>query len=218
MGNLIVLGLALALPLVPPRARPAAAPPPVGTTDKAVPATPAPRQFRQPHRRPPGCPTSRPPIRTTPRLMQGGGGQGWAVAVSPDGKTLAADAGGTGNNEGALTLYDLPEGKERVTLTEPRPIRCVAFSRDGKHLATGDFSNFAQLRDPKTGAVRQVLRGHTGAINSLDFTPDSKRLVTASLDKTLKVWDVADGKNTHTLTDHTDWVLMVRVGRDGKTS
>src|SRR5205085_8519892 len=121
------------------------------------------------------------------------------------------------DNEGALTLYDLPSGKERVTLTEPKPIRCVAFSRDGKHLATGDFSQLAHLRDPKTGAVRLTLRGHTGAVNSLAFTADSKRLVTAGLDNTLKVWNVADGKNTHTLKEHTNWVLSVYVGQDGKT-
>jgi RNA polymerase sigma factor (sigma-70 family) len=153
-----------------------------------------------------------------PRVLQGtGGGQVWAVAISPNGKTLAAVAGGTGNNEGALTLYDLPSGKERVTLVEPKPIRCVAFSRDGKHLATGDFSNIAQLRDPKTGAVRHVLSGHKGTVNSLAFTPDSKTLLTASFDRTVMVWNVADGKSTQTIEAHTDAVLAVAVSRDGKT-
>src|SRR5206468_1778606 len=125
-----------------------------------------------------------------PRTFVGGGGQVWQAAMSPDGKTLAVVAGGTGDNEGALTLYDLPEGKERVTLSHVKPIRCVAFSKDGKHLATGDFANNAQLRDPKTGEVRLELKGHTATVNGVAFLPDSKSVVTASLDKTLKVWQV----------------------------
>src|SRR5262249_22200837 len=156
----------LALPLVPTRARPAAPPKPAAA-DKAAPASPAPA----PAANAPGSPAPALPDEPTsyqpnPVIMQGGsGGQGWVTPGSPHGKTLAVVAGGTGNNEGALTLYDLPSGKERVTLIEEKPIRCVAFSPDGKLLATGGFTNLAELRDPKTGAVKTVLRGHTGGVN-----------------------------------------------------
>src|SRR5262249_6897408 len=152
------------------------------------------------------------------RPLQGGsGGQVWAVAVSPDGKTLAAVAGGTGQNEGALTLYDLATGQELATQTQINPIRCVALSRDGNLLATGDFDNKAQLRDPRTGEVRRVLEGHGMSVNSVAFTPDSKTLVTGSLDKTIKLWDVSTGKAQQTLRGHTAWVLSVAVSPDGKT-
>jgi WD40 repeat protein/beta-lactamase regulating signal transducer with metallopeptidase domain len=216
LGKLVVLALALALPLVPCRARPAAPPSEDAAKTDQAPAAPSPAKNAAPAA--PELADEPSTYQNNPRVLQGGsGGAVWFTAVSPNGKTLAVVAGGVGENEGALTLYDLPSGKERVTLIEPKPIRCVAFSPDGKHLATGDFSMLAMLRDPKTGAVRQTLRGHTGAVNSVSFTADSKRLVTGSLDNSIKVWDVADGKNTHTLKDHTNWVLSVHVSRDGKT-
>src|SRR5262249_41083037 len=48
------------------------------------------------------------------------------------------------------------------------------------------------------------------------FTPDGKLLLTGSLDKTVKVWDVAGGKELRTLAAHDDWVLSVAVSRDGR--
>src|SRR5205814_8739050 len=141
----VVLALAGALPLVPTPGRTAA--PPSAEAQKKADATRADE---------PAVGSSDEPsqYQPNPRVFTGGGGQVWQAAVSPDGKTLAVVAGGTGDNEGALTLYDLPDGKERATLSHVKPIRSVAFSRDGKHLATGDFANNAQLRDPKTGEVR----------------------------------------------------------------
>jgi WD40 repeat protein/beta-lactamase regulating signal transducer with metallopeptidase domain len=212
-GKLLVAALLLALPLMPTQGRPTAAPP-AGDA-------------KQDSDAPPAAPVKAPAVAqkeepatydNNPRNMQGSGGQVWAATVSPDGKTLVVVAGGTGNNEGALTFWDLRTGKEIRTLTEEKPIRCVAFSRDGKMLATGGFDNIARLRDPATGAVRKVLSGHTGGINSLAFTPDNKTLITGSLDHSLRFWNVADGKCTKTIAEaHPDWILSIAISRDGKT-
>lgn len=209
LGKFVVLALAVGLPMMPSPGR-TAAPPTSKEAEKKDDKSKA-SAAQAPGGEEPGQ------YQPNPRVFVGGGGQVWQAAVSPDGKTLAVVAGGTGENEGALTLYDLPEGKERVTLGHVKPLRCVAFSRDGKHLATGDFNQTAQLRDPKTGEVRVELKGHTASVNALAFTPDSARLVTAGLDKTLKVWQVSDGKNVGTLQGHTDWVLHVSISPDGKT-
>jgi WD40 repeat protein/beta-lactamase regulating signal transducer with metallopeptidase domain len=220
LGKLMVFALVLALPLTPGRARPADEQE-EAVEDVAKPEAAAPAA--KPKATPVAAPVADEPeepgrYQNTSRVLQGvGGGQVWQAAISPDGKTLAVVAGGTGDNEGTLTLYDLPGGAERACLTEPKPIRCVAFSADGKWLATGDFAQKAQLRDPKTGEVKRVLEGHTASVNSVAFTPDSKTLLTGGLDKSVKLWDVATGKNTQTLTGHTDWVLSIAVSRDGKT-
>jgi len=215
-GKLLVLALAVALPLTPSRARPAAGPPAKKSDDKSA-AKPAKAQRKTAAEPAPEAMPDEPDrYANNSRPLMGSGGQVWQVAISPDGKTLAVVQGGT-TEEGALTLWNLESGKEKVTLSEPKPIRCVAFSPDGKHLATGDFDQNVKLRDPKTGAVRKALTGHTGGVNGVAFTPDSKTLISGGLDKTVRYWEVSSGKSTRTLSDHADWVLSVAVSADGKT-
>jgi WD40 repeat protein len=51
--------------------------------------------------------------------------------------------------------------------------------------------------------VRETLKGHTGLVNSVAWSPDGKRLATASGDQTAKVWDAARGQELETLKGHT---------------
>lgn len=62
-----------------------------------------------------------------------------------------------------------------------------------------------------------VLEGHENVISALEFTPDGRQLVSASWDKTLKVWNVAGGSLAGTLPGHRDWVMDVWLSPDGKT-
>ncbi len=224
-GKVLLLVLMVALPLTPGPGR-TAAPPQGKTPPETLKAPQVEGQAKgQPAPVPPVVEVPEipdEPVRyvAQPRIVQGtGGGAFWASALSPDGKTVAAVSGGlngSAESEGSLTLFDLPSGKERSCLVMPKPIRCVMYSHDGKTLATGDFDNHIQLRDPTTGAVRHVLEGHTSAINSLTFTSDDKTLYSASLDRTIRAWDLATNKSTRTFTGMRDWVLSVAVSRDGK--
>ena len=66
---------------------------------------------------------------------------------------------------------------------------------------------------------RSVLRGHTqfiGGVWSVVFAPDGKTLASASYDMTVKLWDVATGKELATLAGHTGPVYVVAVSDDGK--
>src|SRR5580700_12242315 len=61
----------------------------------------------------------------------------------------------------------------------------------------------------------RVLAGHTGAVNSVAFSPDGARLSTASEDKTARVWNAATGELLHTLSGHADAVFAAPFSPDG---
>jgi WD40 repeat protein len=66
-----------------------------------------------------------------------------------------------------------------------------------------------------TGLLR-ILEGHKGMVNAVAVTPDGQVAVSASDDRTLKVWDLASGRELRTLTGHSNWVTSVAVTPDGK--
>ena len=71
------------------------------------------------------------------------------------------------------------------------------------------------LHPPGTPLLR-TLEGHSDSVNGVAVTPDGKRAVSASWDKTLKVWDLETGRALRTLEGHSDSVSGVAVTPDGK--
>ena len=100
-------------------------------------------------------------------------------------------------------------------------VRELAFSRDGRTLATGSRDNRVILWD--MASHRQVgppLTGHTDQVSSVAFSRDSRTLATGSNDRTVILWDVADRSRPirlGRLAGHTKAVESVAFSRDGRT-
>jgi WD40 repeat protein len=127
------------------------------------------------------------------------------LAFSPDGRTLAA---GGQMAEASIYGWELASGRLRFTLKHSEDVACVAFSADGKFLASANNDNayrnstwrpeglglkiplpHVHIWDMIAGKELQVLKGHQGPISTLAFSPDGKLLATGSYDTTVLLWD-----------------------------
>jgi WD40 repeat protein len=75
----------------------------------------------------------------------------------------------------------------------------IAFSPDGKQLASALDDETVRLWDTATGAALQTLEGHKGWVYSIAFSPDGKQLASALGDGTVRLWDPTTGAQLQTL-------------------
>src|SRR5262249_62317367 len=93
----------------------------------------------------------------------------------------------------------------------------VAFSPDGKILATAAFDNTIKLWDAATLKEMRTLSGHTGPVYSVVFSPDGAQLASSSHDQTIRLWNVADGMMVKDMKGHGGIVDSIAFSPDGKT-
>jgi eukaryotic-like serine/threonine-protein kinase len=92
----------------------------------------------------------------------------------------------------------------------------VAFSSDGKILASGGADGTIDLYDFKTRKLLQTLRGHSDSIRGLSFSPKSSILASSSGDKTIKTWDFHTGQLLRTFPEFSGPIWTVAMAPNGK--
>jgi RNA polymerase sigma factor (sigma-70 family) len=133
-----------------------------------------------------------------------------ALAYSPDGKMIVSTGVGR-----ALVLWDAATGKElRVFPSNGQP-RGVAFSPDGKTIAT--TQRWGQLWDVATGKMLCELKNLQSAVFALAFAPDGKTLATGNSDGAVHLWDPTNGEEKRRLDCEQKGVESVAYSPDGAT-
>jgi WD40 repeat protein/serine/threonine protein kinase len=135
------------------------------------------------------------------------------VAFGPDGKRLASisSASKAAEGKGEAFVWDTFTGKRLVDLTSEE-WTSVAFSPDGRLLALSgiDYPRpgsdnfpvyFVRIMRFPGGDKPTVLEGHKDVIRQVAFSPDGKQVVTSSLDRTVKIWDVEGAKQIFTFQE-----------------
>ena len=115
-------------------------------------------------------------------------------------------------------MFDLEKKESLVTFPgHAQPVYTVAFTPDGKGIATGGEDNLIRIWNPDNDAksIRDI-GGFGGTVFKLKYSPDGKSLLAASGDKAVHVFD-DKGTLKRKLQGHNDWVYVVSVSPDGKT-
>jgi WD40 repeat protein len=151
------------------------------------------------------------------------GHEDWVIsaAFSPDGSRIV-----TASEDKTARVWDAVKGTTIAVLAgHGKRIRSAAFSPDGARIVTAAEDNTARVWDAASGKSILVLSGHEPAtgilasiensVNSAAFSPDGARIVTASDDKTARVWDAVTGKAVAVLSGHAARLSYAAFSPDG---
>ncbi|KAG6834924.1 hypothetical protein H0H93_006337 [Arthromyces matolae] len=153
----------------------------------------------------------------------------YTLNFSADGRILVS-----GSSDNTVRIWDTDTGSSKViSIDDPESLKkgvtSISISPNAQYVAVATLGTSVSIWDVDTTKFVQRFRGHEDSVYSLAFTPDGRGLISASLDKTLKYWDLTElggglrgtppqggSASARDFVGHKDYVLSGAVSHDGQ--
>jgi WD40 repeat protein len=139
----------------------------------------------------------------------------WSVSFSPDSRRVVAAGGKGPRSVGELVLWEIGQRSKRI-VREPATTRSVAWSPNGKFVATGDFAGVTKLIDPSSGETLFPFSPPAQRVNAVAVSADGGLVASATFDGTIDLWDSGTGKEQQVLVIPAEHLLWVAFSPDAR--
>ena len=158
-------------------------------------------------------PTPSVPVGTTLLVYTGHSDQVTDVSWSPAVALTVASS----SMDQSVTIWNASAGNTEQRHQQDGQLYALAWSPDGRYLASAGSSATIEVWDMLTNQVVATYTGHTQSIFGLAWSPDGRRIASASQDHTAQVWNPLTGAPLVSFTGHVDTAWVVEWSPDGRS-